>query len=54
MNQKAQASLEYVLLIAGAVLAAAIVIIIMLGSITGTNQDINVYNNQFNILSHSV
>ena len=56
MDNKAQGALEYLLLIGGAVLIAAIVIVI-LTSMTGdqgTNKAVNEYNKRSNDLLHSI
>ena len=56
MDNKAQGALEYLLLIGGAVLIAAVVIVILtsLTGTEGTNNAINLYNEKQNILLHSI
>ena len=52
MNNKAQSSLEYLLLIAGVVLVAAIVVITMINTI-GTPQDATeLYQNKYQELTN--
>ena len=52
MDKKAQAALEYLLLIAGAVLVAVIVIIVLIGAITKPDDANKVYKEKFNELFH--
>ncbi len=56
MENRAQASVEYLLLIGGAVLIAAIVIIILVSSAGPAGQTSNAlgkYNNEYNELYHT-
>ncbi len=52
MDSKAQSALEYLLLIAGVVLVAAIVIITMINTINTPTQSSEVYHSKYNELIH--
>ncbi len=54
MDCKAQGALEYLLLIAGVVLVAAIVIIILTGTVATPEHAQNKYHTEYNSLSHVV
>jgi len=52
MDSKAQSSLEYLLLIAGVVLVAAIVIMLMVTAVNPPTHAKQVFHEKYNILSH--
>jgi uncharacterized protein (UPF0333 family) len=54
MDNKAQPSLEYLLLIAGAVLVAAIVIMTLSSSLVKPENAKATYHNKYNALSNKV
>ncbi len=54
MDNKAQAALEYLLIIAAAILVAAIAIIVMTSSIVPPTDAKNTYHTKYNKLEHSI
>jgi len=54
MDNKGQSSLEYLLLIAGVVLVAAIVVITMINTINTPQHAQQIYHGKYNELTHTI